>query len=290
MDHNDLGNRGTAPPLPMGLAAKLSVMMFLQYAIWGAWLPILYPFLMGHRGFSLSQTGSILAAAAVGAIVGPFVAGQFADRYFRTERFLAVSHLLGAGVVWFLASTADYRSFLIVSLLYGVIYAPTLALTNSLAFHHLPDRDRDFGKIRVWGTIGWIVVGIGVGHYLGGLAIPEGMTAEAVQNEGRAFAFKLSAILGVIMALYCLFLPKTPPSEAPAAANASFEALGEVKRQPLLTLFALAVPISIIHQFYFVHTSQFLTELQNRVSEAKGFAKPYRVGCCSAGICSCRAR
>ena len=295
-----------APPLPFGLNIRLSVMMFLQYAIWGAWLPILYPFLMGHRGFSLDQTGWILAAGAAGAIVGPFVAGQFADRHFHTEKFLAVSHLLGAAVVWFLASVDGFWPFLFLSLVYGVIYAPTLALTNSLAFHHLPDRDRDFGKVRVWGTIGWIVVGIGVGHWLGGNYTPEGKDAllewantlgltdlaaalpaaageelgqiraqiqTAAQNSGRAGAFQLSALLGVVMAAYCLLLPKTPPSSSPKESNASLEALGEVKRQPLLTLFLLAVPISMIHQFYFVHTSGFLTALQVRVTEAESFAQ-----------------
>ena len=82
-----------APPLPFGLNVRLSVMMFLQYAIWGAWLPILYPFLLGHREFELDQVGQILAGGAVGAIIGPFIAGQVADRYFSTEKFLALSHL-----------------------------------------------------------------------------------------------------------------------------------------------------------------------------------------------------
>ncbi|MEC8560151.1 MAG: MFS transporter, partial [Planctomycetota bacterium] len=79
---------------------RLSLMMFLQYAIWGAWLPILYPFLMGHRGFDLEQTGACLAAGAVGAIFGPFLVGQLADRTFSTERLLFVSHLVGAVLVW----------------------------------------------------------------------------------------------------------------------------------------------------------------------------------------------
>src|SRR5262245_33199028 len=90
----------SAPPLASGTRFKLSVMMFLQYGIWGAWLPILYPFLLGHRGFTLDQCGTILGAGAAGAIIGPFIAGQIADRYFATERFLALSHLLGAALVW----------------------------------------------------------------------------------------------------------------------------------------------------------------------------------------------
>src|SRR6185295_19538376 len=107
-------------PVP-ALRARLSLMMFLQYAIWGAWLPILYPFLLGHRHFSLDQVGWILAAGAVGAILGPFIAGQVADRHVATERCLCVSHLLGAVLVWFLADVADFQTFLVLSLLYGLI-------------------------------------------------------------------------------------------------------------------------------------------------------------------------
>jgi nucleoside transporter len=264
-----------SPPLDLGLNTRLSIMMFLQYGIWGAWLPILYPFLLGHRGFSLDQCGMILAAGAVGAIIGPFIAGQIADRHFATEKFLALSHLAGAALVWFLAGVEDFATFLGLSLLYGLIYAPTLALTNSLAFHHLPDRDRDFGRIRVWGTIGWIVVGIAMGHWLGVMHSPAGSdeVIRAAQDAGRADAFRLSAILGAIMAVYCFTLPHTPPAKGAAQASATLEALGEVKRQPLLTLFLLAVPISIIHQFYFVHTSAFLSDLQRRVTTAQSVAQ-----------------
>ena len=252
----------TARPLDLGLNIRLSTMMFLQYAIWGAWLPILYPFLLGHREFELDQVGLVLGAGALGAVFGPFIAGQVADRWFATERFLAFSHLVGAILVWLLAVTESFPVFLGLSAIYGVIYAPTLALTNSLAFHHMPDRDRDFGKVRLWGTIGWIVAGIGVGQWLAFQHSPTGVTEEvlqAAQDAGRADAFRLSGFLGVLMGLFCFTLPHTPPSQG-SEKNATFEALAEVKRQPLITLFLLAVPVSIIHQFYFVFTSDFLSK------------------------------
>ena len=291
----------TAPPLSPKVNLQLSGMMFLQYGIWGAWLPILFPY-MGYLNFTLTQSVMSFAVGAFGAIIGPMMAGQIADRYFATEKFLAVSHLAGAVLVWFLSSVTSFPLFLVLSLVYGLIYAPTLALTNSLAFHHLPDRDRDFGKVRVWGTVGWIVVGIAVGHWLGAVHTPKGpeqIAAAAVrlkmdpskpvevvtasQNAGRADAFKFSAVLGVIMALFCLTLPHTPPTKvagSPGAGSgsggpqksATLAALAEIKVQPLLTLFLLAVPISMIHQFYFVHTSGFLTDLQNREAAAMSVA------------------
>ncbi len=251
---------------PPYVRTRLSVMMFLQYAIWGSWLPILYPFLLGHRGFALDEVGLILAAGAAGAIVGPFIAGQIADRFFATEKFLAVSHLLGAVLVWFLAEQDTYLPFLVISIFYGIVYAPTLALTNSISFHHLPDRDRDFGKVRLWGTVGWIAAGILMGQWLLANHTPQGVDAAAVQaaqDAGRADAFRLSAILGVVMGIFCFTLPHTPPATE-SKSNASLKALGEVKRQPLLMLFLIAVPVSIIHQFYFVHASGFLTVVQNQ--------------------------
>lgn len=248
-----------------GVKFKLSLMMFLQYAIWGAWLPILFPYLMGHRGFSLDQTGNILAVGAVGAIVAPFIAGQIADRFFPTQIFLGLSHLAGAVIVWFLADIDQYSTFLWITLVYSLIYAPTISLTNSICFHHLPDRDRDFPRVRLWGTIGWIVVGVAVGHWLAMQHSPaelSGAALEAAQNAGRADAFKLSAVLGGLLGVFCFLLPNTPPKRE-SESNASLAAISQVvNSRTLLVLFVIAVPVSIVHQFYFVYASQYLTEVQ----------------------------
>lgn len=250
----------SASRLSTELNVKLSLMMFLQYAIWGAWLPFLWDFLSRYRGMDGAEIGQMFAAGAVGAIIGPFLAGQIADRYFSTEKFLGISHLMGAALIWQLASIETSSKFLLFSLVYGLVYAPTLSLTNSLAFHHLPDRDRDFGRVRLWGTFGWIVVGLAMGQWLWRVHEPVGASeAETLVAlaAGKADAFRLSSILGVVMGLYCFFLPHTPP-DLKAEKNATLEALGEIRHQPLITLFLLAVPVSCIHQFYFVHTEGFL--------------------------------
>ncbi len=236
-------------------------MMFLQYAIWGAWLPLFYSFVTEHRGYSAIQTGNLFSIAAIGALIAPFFAGQIADRWLNTERFLGISHLVGAVLMWQLGSVTSYGGLVVFGLLYSLIFAPTLSLTNSLAFHHLPDRDRDFGKVRIWGTIGWIAVGIGVGQYLLYSHTPATGTAaeiRAAQVAGMADAFKLSAILGAALGVYSFFLPATPPQRG-AAKFAAGEAFAEIRAQrSLLVLFLVTFPISCIHQFYFVQTEGFL--------------------------------
>lgn len=256
------------------LLPRLSVMMFLQFAIWGAWLPLLWNYLSGHLGFEGARIGEIFMVGGIGAILGPFIAGQLADRYFNTEKLLGICHILGGILIWQLSWIDSYTLFMVFSLLYSLIYAPTLALTNSLSFHHLPNRDRDFGKIRLWGTVGWIAVGIGIGQYLlhvvtpaidpalTGVALEEAKSGViAAQNAGIVVAFKLSAILGIIMGIYCFTLPPTPPNKS-ESNNATAKALSEIRFQPLITLFLIAVPVSCIHQFYFVHTAPFVQQVQ----------------------------
>lgn len=253
-----------APPLPLKLNVQLSVMMFLQYAIWGAWLPLLLPYLLVHLHFDGGQIANVFVVGGIGAIIAPFIAGQLADRYFTTQRFLGVSHLIGGALMWMLGSLTSYWQFLLFSLAYSVVFSPTLSLTNSLAFHHLPDRNRDFGRVRVWGTLGWIAAGIAVAQWLFFRHSPTGAgeaDLQIAQAAGIADAFRLSGILGVVLGLFCFLLPNTPPSPG-KSRNASLEALSEVKHNPLLTLFILAVPISCIHQFYFYHASNFLGDYQ----------------------------
>jgi nucleoside transporter len=249
-----------APPL---IKVRLSVMMFLQFAIQGAWLPLLFTFLNEYRGFSGPDVGWLAAAGAIGAVISPFIAGQLADRYLNSEHFLAVAHVIGAVVVWVLADVTGFYTLLALSFLYGVLYTPTLAVVNAVSFAHLPDRDRDFGKVRVWGTVGWIVVCIGIGQWLlykHTPALGDPAAVKLAQVRGMADAFRLSAVLGVIQGLYCLTLPKTPPRRdeknyAPA------EAMAEIARQPLITVFLISFPISTVHQFFFARTAQYLLHL-----------------------------
>lgn len=274
----------------------LSAVMFLQYAIWGAWLPLFWGFMQKIRGFEGGQIGQLFGFGAAGALLAPFLAGQLADRAFRTERVLAVCHLLGAGLVWQLADLEGYWPLLAFCFGYSLVYAPTLALTNSLAFHHLADRDAEFGKVRLWGTLGWIAAGIGIGHWLLRMHTPavgaaldpilvgalerapeleapvSGRWTEALASEPAAVdlaqkagigdAFRLSSILGVALGLLCLALPRTPPSSGrePFAFLAALRAIRADRA--LATIFLIGLPMSCLHQLYFVGTAPFLTETQ----------------------------
>ena len=131
-------------------------MMFLEYVIWGSWLPLLSLYLTRSLHLSGSEIGWIFATQAIASVTALFVSGQIADRYLRTDRFLAFSHLVGGLAMFALAYQRTFWSFFLIMLVHSLAYVPTLSLTNSICFHHLKDAQKEFGRVRLWGTIGWI--------------------------------------------------------------------------------------------------------------------------------------
>ena len=248
--------------------SRLSLMMFLQYAVWGAWLPIIGRYLGAHLGFSGGEIGWIVGTAgAVGGLLAPFVAGQLADRWFSAERFMFLSMIAGGVVQYILAGQTSYSAWIGLSILYSVIYMPTIAISNSLAFSHLRDPEKQFPPIRVWGTIGWIVVS----WVFPMVWLQTGVTFQTMPPflagiertdvlERLSDAMRLSAVISVIYGLYCLSLPHTPPKKS-VEKIAVAKAFGLLRNRGLLVVTLVALPIAVIHTIYFIQTPQFLPTL-----------------------------
>ncbi|MBK8914006.1 MAG: MFS transporter [Phycisphaerales bacterium] len=250
------------------LGPRLSLMMFLQYAVWGAWLPIIGRYLTSELGFSGYQVGAIAGtAAAVGAILAPFIAGQIADRVFSAERYLFLAMLAGGVIQFVLAGARTYEAWLWLSVLYSVIYIPTIAISNSLTFAHVRDRDRDFPPIRLWGTIGWIAVSwvfpiLWLQHGIGVTWKPPFFVgtehADVITRLGDAL--RLSGIISIAYGVYCLTLPHTPPRKS-VEKIAFAKAFGLLRNRGFLVLTLAAIPMSLVHTIYFIQTPSFLPQL-----------------------------
>lgn len=251
---------------------RLSGMMLLQYAVWGFWLPVLGAYLRaapenGGLGFSLGQVGWILGlAASSGAFIAPFVAGQFADRYFSAERFLAVLLVIGGVLQWVIAYQTSFLAWLVLSALYSICFQPTIALTNSIAFSHLRDPNNEFPYVRVWGTIGWIIASwvfpmVWLQSDLSFRLMPPFLVGPELTDATARLvdALKFSGTLAFFYAGFCFFLPHTPPKRdvQELAVTKAFKLL---RRPSFAALIAASLPIAIIHQIYFVETGNFFIQ------------------------------
>ena len=258
----------------MNKNSRFGAMMFLQYALWGAWLPVTARYLSasisdGGLGFSGSQIGMILGlAGSIGAIASPFIAGQIADRYFSTERILAFLVTAGGIVKWITASQTDYQSWLVLSIIYSVLYMPTLALSNSITFAHIEDQENDFPKIRVWGTIGWIVASwafpmIWLQTDLQLQWMPPFIVGAEVPNvtSRLADALKFSSIISISYGAFCFLLPHTPPKRDAVEKLAFKKAFDLFQYSSFTILVVASLAVSIIHQIYFLQTGPFLSHI-----------------------------
>jgi nucleoside transporter len=234
----------------MPVRLKLSIMMFLQYFVWGAWWVTVGTYLTQVHNFNPVQVGLVSGTTALAAVISPFFVGMVADRFFATERILAVLHLVGGGLMY-LASTFSTFGLVYPTLVaYTLCYMPTLALTNALSFHHMKDPAKEFPSVRVLGTIGWIAVG----QLIGWLKI-----------EPTAVPLKIAAAASVLLGFYCLTLPHTPPKQKgqPVSVGAilGLDALKLMKDLSFAIFVVGSFLICIPLTFYYTFTNLFLNEL-----------------------------
>jgi nucleoside transporter len=236
----------------MSVKSRLGAMMFLEYAIWGSWAPVLSAYLQNNLGFTGAQLGIIFSLLPLATIVSPFLGAQFADRWFPTQKVIAALSLVGGVILILIANITSFGPMMWLMLLYCLVYAPTLALTNSIAMVNLQSSEKEFGAIRVWGTIGWIAAGWALTGWRFAAKSPEG-----VAMKGDVLI--LAGVFSLVMGALSFFLPHTPPQKEGTKPWAFLEALKMLKDKNFLVFAIISFVVATELQFYYVLTSPFLT-------------------------------
>lgn len=231
------------------MRTKLSAMMFIEFFIWGSWAVTLGTYLGTTLGFEGTQIGLVYGTTAIAAIISPMFVGFVADRHFAAQRVFSVLHLLGAILLYAASQATSFASIYALLLAYSLCYMPTLAIANGIGFRHLSDPDRQFPLVRVLGTIGWIVAGLVVG-FLG--------------LEDRNVPLQIAAGMSLLLSVYGVFLPDTPPKPASGPRSIGqmlgFDAFSLLRQRSFLVLFISSVLISIPLAFYYNFTNLYLNE------------------------------
>lgn len=238
---------------------RLSGMMFLQFFIWGGWFVTLGTFLGHNLQASGGQIGMAFSTQSWGAIIAPFFIGLIADRYFNAERLLGILHLGGAVLMYLMYQATDFSTFYPLVLGYMLAYMPTLALVNAVSFRQLTSPELEFGQIRVWGTLGWIISGLVISYLFSWdaqTAIAEG----ALKNT-----FLMCAIMSVVLGLYSFTLPATTPAgknnKQGLADILGLEALKLLKDRNFALFVLSSILICIPLAFYYQNANPFLTDI-----------------------------
>ena len=236
--------------MPISLKARLCLMMFLNYVIWGAWYVTIGTYLTATLKFTGTEAGAVFGTTALASMITPFFMGLIADRFLATEKLLAILHLIGAVILYFVTRATNFGAVYALMLLYCLCYFPTIALTNSLTLRQLTNAGGEFPFIRMFATIGWIVIGVTIG---------------SMGIETTATPFLLAAGVSVVMSVYCLTLPHTPPEgkgqKITVGNLLGLDALVMLKKRPYLVFAVASILACIPLTFYFVFTNTFLNEV-----------------------------
>jgi nucleoside transporter len=245
----------TAAPAP---TFRLWLMMVLEFVIWGAWLPLIWGYMGASRedgglGFTGAQIAWVGSAFAIASIVGIFFSSQFADRTFSAEKFMAFSHLVGGLAILGMFWAKDFPLFFALMLVHSLLYVPTISVANSIAFTHMQNAEKEFGLVRMGGTIGWILAAWPLFFLL------EGKTGVAA-TTAKANIFLVAGIASLILAAYSLSLPHTPPKRTATGDGglAWLKAAKDLGKPFLLVLFVVTFIDSVIHNGYFLLAGNFL--------------------------------